>query len=72
MLKSQLQKLIQSGFNNVIFYCKAVFILNEEIRNELIDVVMDTQWSKFLEFQLKSNELVRITLDKDCKIMRKF
>lgn len=44
---------------------KEAFVPNEEIRSELINVLDDEQWNEFVTLKLKSDELLRATLDCD-------
>lgn len=44
---------------------QTAFIPNEEIRNELSDVVQESQWSEFLCFQRESEKLLDATLRMD-------
>lgn len=46
---------------------KEAFIPNEEIRSELVNVLEDEQWNEFVSLKLKSDELLRATLDADGK-----
>lgn len=48
---------------------RTAFVPNEEIRNELTSAVEDEQWNEFIELQLKSDELVKATLDLDCDMV---
>lgn len=57
--------LIHLGYLAYDESSKTAFIPNEEIRSELIDAVENTQWNEFIELQIKSDEVVRATLDMD-------
>ena len=59
--------LIHLGYLAYDFKKKVAFVPNEEIRSELTDAVEEEQWNEFVELQLKSDELVRATLNLDCE-----
>ena len=46
---------------------KTVSIPNEEIRSEFVKATKRRKWNELIELQIKSEELLRATLDKDCE-----
>lgn len=46
---------------------RTAFVPNEEIRSELMDAIEDEQWNEFAELKIKSDELLKATLDLDCE-----
>lgn len=45
---------------------RTAFIPNEEIRSEFVKATKRRKWNELIDLQLKSEELVRATLDLDC------
>ncbi|MEY8522245.1 AAA family ATPase [Lachnospiraceae bacterium 38-10] len=59
--------LIHLGYLAYDSVNRTAFIPNEEIRSELTDAVESERWNEFMELQIKSEELVKATLDMDCE-----
>lgn len=51
---------------------KEAFVPNEEIRSELINVLDDEHWNEFVALKVKSDELLRATLDGDGDIVAEY
>lgn len=50
---------------------QSCYIPNEEIRNEFIDAIEETQWNEFINFQKMSQKILATTLENDFQTVEK-